>query len=106
MSEVPNATNRVVTYRPKSNTMVRADQIDRRLAAILAADVEGYSRLMGIDEEDTLKTLNRCRAIIDPLIKRHHGHFVGSAGDTFSPSSLVRLMRSIVPTKSSRTYGH
>ena len=57
-------------------------EVERRLAAILAADVEGYSRLMGADEEGTLKTLHKCRSVIDDLIARHHGHFVGSAGDS------------------------
>ena len=55
---------------------------ERRLAAILAADVEGYSRLMGIDESTTLETLHKCRKVIDDLITTHHGHFVGSAGDS------------------------
>ncbi|NQV56483.1 MAG: SUMF1/EgtB/PvdO family nonheme iron enzyme [Rhodospirillales bacterium] len=52
------------------------------MAAILAADVEGYSRMMGADEKGTLETLRDCRAIIDSLIARHYGHFVGSAGDS------------------------
>jgi len=60
----------------------RATGGERRLAAIMAADVEGYSRLMGIDEHTTLDTLNKCRTVIDDLIGQYHGHFVGSAGDS------------------------
>ncbi len=47
--------------------------VKRKLAAILAADVEGYSRLMGADEEATHKTLSAYREIIDGLIARHDG---------------------------------
>ena len=56
--------------------------IERKLAAIFAADVEGYSRLMGLDEVGTLRTLNRYRAIIDPLIASHHGRIFTTAGDS------------------------
>ena len=46
----------------------------RRLAAILAADVEGYSRLMGADEEGTLERLKALRReFLDPKIAEHHG---------------------------------
>jgi adenylate cyclase len=46
----------------------------RRLAAILAADVEGYSRLMGADEEGTLERLKALRReLLDPKIAEHHG---------------------------------
>jgi hypothetical protein len=55
--------------------------MERRLAAILAADVFGYSRLMGEDEEATLRTLSAYRKIIDSLIDSHRGRFVNSAGD-------------------------
>ncbi len=58
------------------------DRAQRRLAAILAADVVGYSRLMGEDEEATLGTLKANREIIDGLIGRHQGRVFGSAGDT------------------------
>jgi adenylate cyclase len=56
--------------------------MERRLAAILAADVFGYSRLMGEDEEATLRTLSAYRKIIDSLIESHRGRFVNSAGDS------------------------
>ena len=51
--------------------MVEPTGVKRKLAVILAADVEGYSRLMGADEEATLKTLSVYREIIDDLIARH-----------------------------------
>src|ERR1700756_791997 len=54
----------------------------RKLAAILAADVVGYSRLMGIDEEGTLAQLRaHRRALIDPSINEHHGRIVKTTGD-------------------------
>jgi adenylate cyclase len=56
--------------------------MERKLAAILCADVFGYSRLMGEDEEATLRTLTSHRKIIDSVIEQHHGRFVNSAGDS------------------------
>ncbi len=58
--------------------------MERRLAAILAADVVGYSRLMGEDEAGTLARLEGLRAeILDPLIARHRGRVVKLMGDGF-----------------------
>jgi len=60
----------------------RPARVDRRLAAILAADVAGYSRLIEADEEDTLGRLKALRAeIIDPRIAGHHGRIVKTTGD-------------------------
>jgi TolB-like protein/tetratricopeptide (TPR) repeat protein len=57
--------------------------MERRLTAILAADVVGYSRLMGADEVRTLAHLKRLRAeVIEPKITESHGRIVGSAGDS------------------------
>src|SRR5216684_2148728 len=56
--------------------------MERKLTAILCADVYGYSRLMGEDEEATLSTLSSYRKLIDSLIEQHHGRFVNSAGDS------------------------
>jgi adenylate cyclase len=57
-------------------------RIARRLAAILAADVAGYSRLMGVDEEGTLAALKACRReLIDPKIGEHQGRIVKTTGD-------------------------
>lgn len=59
-----------------------SEQAERRLMAILAADVAGYSRLVGADEEGTLAQWKvRCREVIDPKIKEHHGRIVRTAGD-------------------------
>jgi adenylate cyclase len=56
--------------------------MERKLAAILCADVHGYSRLMGENEEATLRTLTSHRKLIDSQIEQHHGRFVNSAGDS------------------------
>jgi len=56
--------------------------VERKLTAILCADVHGYSRLMGEDEEATVRTLSAHRAIIDGLIEQCRGRFVNSAGDS------------------------
>src|SRR2546421_5222056 len=54
----------------------------RRLAAILAVDVVGYSRLMGADEEGTLQRLKaHLGELVDPKIREHHGRIVKTAGD-------------------------
>ena len=58
------------------------DLIERHLAAIVAADVVGYSRLMGANEKGTLAALKAHRlALIDPLIAAHKGHIVKTTGD-------------------------
>jgi adenylate cyclase len=53
----------------------------RRLAAILAADVAGYSRLMGADEAGTARALREHRAAADPLVAAHGGRIVKTTGD-------------------------
>src|SRR5450631_653728 len=59
-----------------------AERVERRLAAVLAADVAGYSRLMGTDEEGTLARLNTVRkALVDPAIASHRGRIVKTTGD-------------------------
>jgi class 3 adenylate cyclase len=56
--------------------------VERRLAAILAADVAGYSRLMGTDEEGTLAQLKGHRqALVDTKIEEHRGRIVKTTGD-------------------------
>jgi len=54
----------------------------RKLAAILHADVAGFSRLMGEDETGTHQALNKLRSAVDPLIAAHGGRIVGTAGDS------------------------
>ena len=56
--------------------------VKRKLAVILAADFAGYSRLMGADEEATLKTLGAYREIIDATIAGHDGRVFSTAGDS------------------------
>src|SRR5271169_3913777 len=57
-------------------------RVERRLAAILAADVVGYSRLMGSDEEGTLARLNaHRREFLEPTVAAHHGRIVKRTGD-------------------------
>ena len=53
----------------------------RKLTAILSADVEGYSRLMGEDEDATIRTLTAYRELMSTLIKKHRGRMVDSPGD-------------------------
>src|SRR6478736_3182385 len=58
------------------------DRVERRLAAVLAADVAGYSRLMGVDEEGTLARLKAVRKdLVDPTIASHRGRIVKTTGD-------------------------
>jgi adenylate cyclase len=61
---------------------MEAPPAERRLAAILAADVESHSRLMHGDEEATMETLSARRAVVDELIGRHRGRIANMAGDS------------------------
>jgi class 3 adenylate cyclase len=71
-------------------------RVERRLAAIMAADVVGYSRLMGADEEGTLVQLKGHRhGLVDPKIREHRGRIVKTTGDGMlvefvSPVEAVR----------------
>ena len=68
-------------------------RVERRLAAILAADVAGYSRLIECDEEGTLGRLRMLRAeVIDPQIAGHRGRIVKTTGD-----GLLAEFASVVP---------
>ena len=72
-----------------------ATPVKRKLAAILAADAVGYSKLMSTDEEGTLKVLSAHRAVIDGIIEFHEGRIIGTAGDSVlaefgSPVEAVR----------------
>src|SRR5882762_8248666 len=71
-------------------------RMERRLAAILAADVAGYSRLIEVDEEGTLARFNSIRAdLVDPKIAQHRGRIVKSTGDGFLAefSSVIDALR-------------
>ncbi len=61
---------------------MEAPRLERKLVAILAADVEGYSRHMERDEAATLATLSSHRLIFDELIAAHNGRITGTAGDS------------------------
>ena len=72
---------------------------ERRLAAILAADVAGYSRLMGADEEGTLERLKALRRdLVEPKVAEHHGRIVKVTGDgvLVAFSSVVDAVRCAV----------
>ncbi len=72
--------------------------VKRKLTVILAADVEGYSRLMAADEEATLKTLSAYREFIDGLIARREGRIFATGGDSILAefASAVEAVRSAV----------
>ena len=58
------------------------DQVKRKLAAILSADVQGYSRLMEEDEEGTIRTLKAYMEVISGFIQQHRGRLVATGGDS------------------------
>src|SRR5512134_847396 len=69
--------------------------VKRKLAAILAADAVGYSRMMAADEEGTMKVLSAHRSVIDGIIQFHEGRIINTAGDSVlaefaSPTQAVR----------------
>src|SRR5258707_715786 len=67
---------------PGPRCVLSDERVERRLAAVLAADVAGYSRLMGANEEGTLARLKAVRkAIVNPAITSHRGHIVKTTGD-------------------------
>jgi len=73
-------------------------EVKRKLAAILSADVKGYSRLMGEDEELTARTLNAYKEVMTGLIQHHRGRVVGTAGDSMLAefASVVDAVRCAV----------
>ena len=91
---------------------VPASPTERHLAAIVAADVVGYSRLMGADEKGTLAALKaHRRELIDPLIAAHKGHIVKTTGDglLLSFPSVVEAVSCAVAVQSGmakRNRGH
>ena len=86
----------VYPFRPGRNGSGPPEELPRRLAAILAADIAGYSRLMGHDEEGTHGRIKRQRReLIEPTIAEHHGRLIKYTGDGFlamfdSPVEAVR----------------
>jgi TolB-like protein/class 3 adenylate cyclase len=73
---------RVGLYSIREVPRLEAHSVERKLAAIFAADVEAYSRLMGLDEVGTLCTLTAYRVIVDRLIASHRGRIFNTAGDS------------------------
>lgn len=79
------------------------ERVERRLAAVLAADVAGYSLLMGANEEGTLARLKAVRkTLVDPTIAKHHGRIVKTSGDGMLVefSSAVDAVRGAVEVQS------
>src|SRR6516164_3226399 len=70
------------TQRPAGGQVADVQAVERKLAVIFAADVAEYSRLMGLNEVGTLRTLQAYRAILDRLIAVHHGRIFNTAGDS------------------------
>ena len=73
------------------------ERVDRRLAAIWAGDIAGYSRLMGVDEEGTLRQLKAHRKeLVDPKITEHRGRIVKTTGDGMLVEFARGVMRKLV----------
>jgi len=72
------------TFAPKplKGTFMASDNVERKIAVILATDVVGYSTKMEENEVQTLQTLKACRVIIEGLIGEHHGRIFNTAGDS------------------------
>ena len=78
----PSTINSARNHGGSGATLMAEARVERRLAAILAADVAGYSRLMGADEEGTLAALKALRkSLIGPKIAEHRGRIVKTTGD-------------------------
>src|SRR6516165_5401766 len=91
------------------STALVTGRVERRLAAIFAADVAGYSRLIGADEAGTLARLKAIRAeLIDPSIAAHHGRLVKTTGDGLLVefTSVVDALRSASEIQSAMAEGN
>jgi adenylate cyclase len=84
---------------------VAVQPVERKLAAIFAADIVGYSRLMAHDEVGTLARLKACRTIIDGLIASHRGRIFNTAGDSVVAdfASVVDAMQCAVAVQGAIT---
>ena len=79
------------------------DRVDRRLAAILAVDAVGYSRLMEADERGTLERLKMLhRELVDSTIDEHRGHIVKTIGDGLLSAQHGRLRGDWLDTTATR----
>jgi adenylate cyclase len=82
---------------------VGEQRVERKLAAILAADVVGYSRLMGTNEEGTLVRLKSVhREVFAPKTEEHHGHIVKTTGDGILIEFPSVAKRCSVPSRFNR----
>jgi adenylate cyclase len=91
--------------RARGRVMVKT-RVERRLAAILAADVAGYSRLIGADEEGTLARFKAIRAdLVDPKIDEHYCRIVKTTGDGLLVefSSVVDALRCAIEVQAGMT---
>jgi class 3 adenylate cyclase len=75
------ATSEPTSRLPKAASRTSRPRVQRRLATIVAADVVGYSRLMGRDEEGAVRRLRELQATISPIVKANRGRIVSTAGD-------------------------
>src|SRR5215468_4299444 len=90
--------------RQGAEAPLSTERVERRLTAILTADIAGYSRLMGADEEGTLAQLKaHRRALVDPKIAEHRGRIVKTTGDGMLVefASLVDALRCAVEVRTS-----
>ena len=84
MSDAEHTRGQVYPIRGGKDGTLPPDGLPRRLAAIVAADIAGYSRLMGRDEEGTHARIKRHRReLIEPSIAEHHGKLIKYTGDGF-----------------------
>src|SRR6476659_7815340 len=96
---LPGWTGRLLSISCARATSDKAGRgMERKLTAILSADVQGYSRLMGDDEEATIRTLTAYRAVISSLIQQYRGRVVDSPGDNLLAefASVVDAVRCAV----------
>src|SRR5271168_4512295 len=82
MRRLSRNPRRAISGGASRKNQMEAPPVERKLVAILAADVASYSRLMEIDEEGTLATLSAFRLVTDRLISQHEGRICGTAGDS------------------------
>ena len=71
--------------------------MERKLVAIFSADVQGYSRLMGDDEEATARTLTEYRGIMASLIQHHRGRVIDSPGDNLLAEFVIVVEHVLLP---------
>jgi formylglycine-generating enzyme required for sulfatase activity/class 3 adenylate cyclase len=82
MSDADRTRGQIHPIRGGKDNSPPPEGLVRRLAAILAADISGYSRLMQLDEEGTYaRVMRQRREVIEPTIAEHHGKIIGYAGD-------------------------